>query len=179
MNLTVYCGANKGNDPAFQEAAKALGAWMAERGIGLVYGGGKIGIMGVIADEVLARGGCVTGVIPTFLRTREMAHEGVTTMIETANMSERKAKLLALGDGYIALPGGPGTLEEISEAYSAYRLHLHKKPCIVLNIKGCYDALETYFNDMAAHGFLSKEDRAAIHFVTSIEEISALMGVKS
>lgn len=177
MNLTVYCGANVGNQAAYQDAARALGAWMAKNGFGLVYGGGKIGIMGVIADAVLDAGGHVTGIIPTFLRTREMAHEGVTEMIETAGMAERKAKLLALGDAYIALPGGPGTLEEISEAYSAYRLHLHEKPCIVFNVNGCYDSLERYFDDMVTHGFLSPSDRKGIHFVSSLPEIGAILGV--
>lgn len=177
MNLTVYCGANVGNDPLYQEMARTLGVWMAKKGIGLVYGGGKIGIMGVIADAVLEAGGHVTGIIPTFLRTKEMAHEGVTELIETKDMSERKALLLSLGDAYIALPGGPGTLEEISEAYSAYRLHLHQKPCIVLNVNGCYDSLRLYFDDMVNHGFLSAADRTGIHFVTSLEELGAILGV--
>lgn len=175
MRLTVYCGANAGNNPAFREAAASLGAWMARRGIGLVYGGGKVGLMGVVADAVLTGGGTVTGVIPRFLKTEEQAHTGLTEMLTVETMAERKAAMLERGDAFLALPGGPGTLEEISEAYSLYRLGRHEKPCLIYNAAGCYDALEQYFETMRHNGFLSAKDRAGLHFVKSIEEIEALL----
>lgn len=171
MKLTVYCGANKGNIPACEKAAKELGAWMAASGIGLVYGGGKVGLMGILADAVLAGGGNATGVIPRFLKTAEQEHTGLTEMITVETMAERKGKMLALGDAYLALPGGPGTLEEISEAYSARRLRRHDKPCLIYNVEGCYDALENYFDEMVKNGFLSEKDRSLLCFVRNLEEI--------
>lgn len=178
MNLTVYCGANVGNSPAFRDGAAALGAWMVARQIRLVYGGGKVGLMGVLADAVLSGGGEVTGVIPEFLKTEEQTHTGLTELITVETMAERKGKMLSLGDAYLALPGGPGTLEEISEAYSGYRLHRHRKPCLIWNINGAYDELAAYFDAMVAHGFLSTRDRAALHFVASLDEIGDIIGAR-
>lgn len=178
MRLTVYCGASRGVDPVYGEAAEKLGAWMASSGIPLVFGGGRIGLMGILADAVLAGGGQATGVIPRFLADREVAHSGLTALITVETMAERKAKMLAIGDAYLALPGGPGTLEEISEAFSARRLGLHKKPCLIYNVSGCYDGLETCFDDMEKNGFLSSRDRGAIHFCRSIEDIGRQLSLR-
>lgn len=177
MNLTVYCGANVGNRPAFREGAAALGTWLAVHQIRLVYGGGKVGLMGILADAVLAGGGQVTGVIPAFLKTEEQTHTGLTELITVETMAERKTKMLALGDAYLALPGGPGTLEEISEAYSGYRLHRHSKPCLIWNIDGAYDDLAAYFDAMVAHDFLNQEDRAALHFISSLNEMGSYIPI--
>lgn len=175
MNLTVYCGANRGNDRAFSAAAAELGSWMAAKGIGLIYGGGRTGLMGVCADAALAGGGKATGVIPSFLKTREQAHTGLTEMITVETMTERKMKMIALGDAFLALPGGPGTLEEIAEAYSLRRLGRHGKPCMVWNVNGCYDALARYFLDMERNGFLCGEDRQALHFIHTLAEAEEIL----
>lgn len=175
MDLTVYCGAKCGNELVYRKAAAALGAWMAARGYGLVYGGGKVGLMGVIADAVLAGGGTVTGVIPHFLNTVEQAHTGITQMIEVETMEERKAEMMRRGDAFLALPGGPGTLEEISEVLSHRRLGLHRKPCIFYNAEGYYDALAAMMDEMVRRGFLSPEDRRLAHFVTGPEELEAVL----
>jgi len=171
MKLTVYCGANKGNNPACETAAKELGTWMAAEGIGLVYGGGKAGLMGILAGAVLAGGGNATGVIPRFLKTAEQAHTGLTKIITVETMAERKEKMLALGDAVLALPGGPGTLEEISEAYSARRLRLHEKPCLIYNVAGCCEKLKEYLDEMVRRGFLTEKDRALLIFADNLEEI--------
>lgn len=175
MELTVYCGAKCGNEPVYREAAAALGAWMAERGYGLVYGGGRVGLMGILADAVLAGGGRVTGVIPHFLNTAEQAHTGITQMIEVDTMEQRKAEMAVRGDVYIALPGGPGTLEEISEVLSHRRLGLHQKPCIFYNVCGYYDAMAEMMDEMVRCGFLSAEDRKLAHFVSGLSELSEVL----
>lgn len=175
MNLTVYCGANAGGDPAFRRAAEETGRWLARRRIRMIYGGGRTGLMGACADALLAAGGEAVGVIPSFLKTREEAHTGLTEMITVETMAERKAKMIAMGDAFLALPGGPGTLEEIAETYSLYRLRRHAKPVLVYNVRGCYDLLSEYFAAMERNGFLSHEDRAALHFVRSLDEAEAVL----
>ena len=175
MDLTVYCGAACGRDPAYRAAAEELGRWLAARRIRLVYGGGRTGLMGAVADAVLAGGGEATGVIPTFLKTREEAHTGLTEMVTVTTMAERKMKMIAMGGAFLALPGGPGTLEEIAEAYSLYRLGRHRKPCMVWNVGGCYDALAQYFQSMVRNGFLREEDRRGLSFVQSLSEIEAVL----
>lgn len=171
MNISVYCGANIGNNEAFMKAARALGTWIATKAHTLVYGGGKIGLMGVLADEVLSHHGKVIGVMPSFLVEREISHPSLTEFEVVHSMSERKNKMIELGDCYIALPGGPGTLEEIVEVISWARIGLHQKPCILYNVCGYYDKLKDFFDDMVTHGFLSEAERKAIRFLHSIEEI--------
>lgn len=175
MNITVYCGASTGNDPIYKQKASELGTWMAHHGLTLVYGGGRTGLMGKLADAVLANGGKAIGVIPEFLKTEEEAHTGLTQLITVDTMSQRKEKMLALGDAYIALPGGAGTLEEISEAIAAARLGRHAKPCILYNIQNCYDYLEKLFDHMVTAGFLNDASRDKARFVTSIEEIEKIL----
>lgn len=175
MNITVYCGSSDGNDTVYSQAAKELGAWLAARHVTLVYGGGKKGLMGILANAVLADGGNVIGVIPEFMKTEEEVHEGLPKLIVVDTMAERKERMLELGDAYIALPGGPGTLEEISEAIAAARLGRHGKPCILYNVNGCYDYLEKMFDHMVSAGFLNENGRDKARFVTSLKEIEQIL----
>lgn len=175
MNITVYCGSSEGNDEIYMEKAKELGAWLAAHCLTLVYGGGKKGLMGVLANAVLANGGKVIGVIPEFLKTQEEVHERLSKLITVHTMAERKTQMLELGDAYIALPGGPGTLEEISEAIAAARLGRHEKPCILYNIQGCYDYLEKMFDHMVTAGFLNESGRDKARFVTSLQDIKQIL----
>ncbi len=171
MNITVYCGASDGNKEVYKAETLKFGQWIAKRGDTLVYGGGNVGLMGTIADSVLNNGGKVIGVMPKFLMEREIAHNNLTEIIIVDSMSERKLKMIELGDCYIALPGGPGTLEEISEVISWARLGKNSNPCIFLNIGGYYNSLKNYFDDMVANGFLSESDRSKVLFADSFEEI--------
>lgn len=155
MNIVVYCGASIGNHEIFVESAKSLARWIAKNGHTLIYGGGKAGLMGVLADEVLLHNGKVIGIIPTFLVDRELSHPGLTRLEIVNSMSERKNKMIELGDCYIALPGGPGTLEEISEAISWARIGQHQNPCILFNVGGYYDKLKEFYDVMVENGFLS------------------------
>lgn len=171
MNISVYCGASLGNNEVYIEAAKALGKWIADNGHTLVYGGGKAGLMGVIADEVLYHNGEVIGIIPTFLVDRELSHPNLTRLEIVNSMSERKNKMIELGDCYIALPGGPGTLEEISEVISWARIGQHKNPCILFNVAGYYDKLKDFYNGMVTSGFLTMADQKAMLFTDSITKM--------
>ena len=175
MNLTVYCGANPGNRPVFKQAAVEAGRWMARRHIRMIYGGGSTGMMGACADALLAEGGEVIGVIPAFLKTREMAHYGLTEMITVETMAERKEKMIALGDAFLALPGGPGTLEEILETYSLYRLGRHHKPVLLYNAAHCYDLLAACFEAMVENGFMTKEELEGLSFVRSLDEADSVL----
>lgn len=172
MNIVVYCGASNGNDPIYQQAAEKLGGWIAEQKHTLIYGGGKAGLMGIIADSVIAKNGEVIGVIPTFLRNRELAHPNLTKMYTVDTMSERKQKMLDLGDACIALPGGPGTLEEITEMISWSRVGQNPNPCVLFNENGFYDPLKDLYDHMVKSGFLSTQDREKTLFSNSLNEIS-------
>ncbi|MCT1903578.1 TIGR00730 family Rossman fold protein [Oceanobacillus sojae] len=171
MNIAVYCGASLGSDQAYQDAARKVGKWIAEKNNTLVYGGGKAGLMGVVADEVLANNGEVIGIIPDFLVERELSHPNLTTLEVVDSMSVRKNRMIALGDCYIALPGGPGTLEEIAEVISWARVGQNQNPCILFNQNGYYDSLARFYDEMVEHGFLSEQDRELILFSDSVEEI--------
>ncbi|PIE78216.1 MAG: TIGR00730 family Rossman fold protein [Candidatus Delongbacteria bacterium] len=171
MNITVYCGASIGTKEIYKLETAKLGNWIADRGDTLVYGGGNIGLMGTIADSVLHNGGKAIGIMPTFLMERELAHTNLTEMIIVESMTERKLKMIELGDCYIALPGGPGTLEEISEVISWARLGKNNNPCIFLNIDGHYNSLKNYYDDMVKNGFLSESDRSKVLFADSFDEI--------
>lgn len=175
MNITVYCGASAGSEPIYEQKASELGQWLAAHDITLVYGGGRTGLMGKLANAVLANGGKAIGVIPEFLKTAEEVHTGLTRLITVNTMSQRKDTMLQMGDAFIALPGGAGTLEEIAEAISAARLGRHAKPCILYNIHGCYDHLEKLFDHMVRAGFLNQAGREKANFVTSIEGIEKIL----
>lgn len=171
MNIVVYCGASLGHNDGFIEAAISLGRWIARNGHTLVYGGGKAGLMGVLADEVLLHNGKVIGIISTFLVDRELSHPNLTRLEIVNSMSERKNKMIELGDCYIALPGGPGTLEEISEAISWARIRQHQNPCILFNIDGYYDKLREFYDGMVKNGFMAEADKKAMLFTDSFTEI--------
>ena len=157
--ICVFCGAAAGSLPVYAEAAQALGQAMAERGLGLVYGAGNIGLMGVLADATLASGGEVAGVIPQKLVDRELAHRGLSKLHVVATMHERKAKMHELCDAYIALPGGIGTLEEFFEAVTWRQRGYHDKPVALLNVGGFYDGIDGFFATMQSDGFLHSDHR--------------------
>lgn len=171
MKITVFCGANNGRNEAYKENAMEVGKWIATNNHTLVYGGGKVGLMGIIADTVLEKNSKVIGIMPQFLVDREISHTGITEFIIVDDMSERKTKLVDLGDVFIALPGGPGTLEEISQVISWVRVGKKDAPCILMNINGFYDFLEQYFDKMVEEGFLTKEDREKTLFAKNLVEM--------
>jgi len=160
--LCVYCGSNPGLLPDYRESGRRLGHEMAARGLGLVYGGASVGVMGAVADGVLERGGKVTGVIPHSLATREVSHSGLDELIVVASMHERKAKMAELSDGFIALPGGWGTFEEIFEMLTWAQLGFHEKPCGLLNVACYYDHLFAFLEKAIEQKFVKEENRPMI-----------------
>jgi len=157
MRLTVFCGSSTGRSPVYGDAARALGREMLARGAGLVYGGAGVGLMGVLADTLLEGGGEVIGVIPRHLVAREIAHADVTDLRVVETMHERKALMAELGDGFVALPGGVGTLDELFEAWTWAQLGLHVKPCGVLNVDGYFDSLLRLIEHTVEEGFMRPE----------------------
>jgi uncharacterized protein (TIGR00730 family) len=153
-SIAVYCGASPGADPRYADAARALARVLVEHNLALVYGGGKVGLMGVIADEVLRLGGEATGVIPKALMEREVGHAGLTRLFVVKDMHERKAMMFNLADGFIAMPGGMGTLEELFEMVTWAQLGIHAKPIGLLNVDGFYDGLAQFVGHMVAQGFV-------------------------
>jgi uncharacterized protein (TIGR00730 family) len=156
--ICVFCGSSVGVRPAYQQAAQRLGELLADRGIGLVFGGGCIGLMGAIADAALSKGGEVIGVIPQSLVRREIGHPGVTKLHVVETMHQRKALMADLSDAFIALPGGYGTLEEICEAITWSQLGIQQKPCGLLNIEGYWDGLMALLDHAVNEGFVRKEN---------------------
>jgi uncharacterized protein (TIGR00730 family) len=157
--LCVFCGSSHGANPAYAEAAKNLGGELARRGIALVYGGGNVGLMGVIADGVLAGGGQVIGVIPEALMAKELGHKGVQDLRVVKTMHERKAMMAELSDGFIAMPGGIGTFEEFFEIVTWAQLGFHSKPCALLNVNGFYDPLLHLLDHAIAECFVKPKQR--------------------
>lgn len=153
-NICVFCGSALGHSPAYRAAAEALGRAIARRGWGLVYGGATVGLMGVVADAALAEGGRVTGVIPTALVNRELAHHGVTDLRVVSSMHERKLLMAALSDAYVSLPGGVGTLDELFEMLTWTVLRIHDKPSALLDVDGYYDSLRAFLDRSVRDGFL-------------------------
>jgi uncharacterized protein (TIGR00730 family) len=169
--VCVYAGSNPGSDPAYAEAAAAFAATMAERGIGLVYGGGKVGLMGVLADTVLAHGGEAIGVMPQALIEREIGHPGLTDLRVVGSMHERKALMAELSDAFVAVPGGIGTLEELIEVYTWSQLGIHDKACGVLNVNGYYDHLAALLDHAVTEGFLRPQHRAVLSVASEPAEL--------
>ena len=160
--VAVYCGSAPGSSPVFAEATRDTAAAMVSRGVDLVYGGGRLGLMGVAADSVLAGGGKVYGVIPNALVDLEVAHTGLTELHRVDTMHERKAKMTDLADGFLALPGGVGTLDELFEAWSWNALGYHAKPFCLLNVDGFWDGMITFIDHATSSGFLSPQRRSQL-----------------
>lgn len=161
-SLCVFAGSNLGVAPQFSEAARDLGRELAARGYGLVYGGASVGLMGVIADAVLAAGGHVTGVIPSFLAEKELAHQCLSDLKIVGSMHERKETMASLSDGFVALPGGFGTLEELFEVFTWAQLGLHDKPCGLLDICGYYQSLLEFLDDAVTAEFVNGAHRSMV-----------------
>ena len=169
--ITIYCGANTGSHPAYREAATALGKYMAEHQYTVVYGGGSVGLMGVVADAALAHGGEVIGVIPHFLDRMEVGHKNLTEMIKVETMHARKAIMEHQSDAFITLPGGYGSLDEVFEILTWAQSGLHTKPIGLLNVRGYYDLLIQQLDHMVAEGFLRPENRDLLVVGNSLEEL--------
>lgn len=176
MRIAVYCGSSLGNDPVHADAARELGAMLAEAGIGLVYGGGNVGLMGVLADATLARGGEVIGVIPQALVDREVAHKGCSELHVTADMHERKALMAEKADAFVALPGGIGTMEELFEVWTWGQLGWHPKPCAIVNVAGYYDALVDFLDSAVRSGFLTQDHRSMLIEVDAVADLLDRLG---
>jgi hypothetical protein len=161
-SICVLCGSSLGAKPAYVTAAKRTGQALLERGLSLIYGGGKVGLMGALADVVLELGGEVIGVMPKALADKEIAHQGLTQLHVVGSMHERKALMADLADGFIALPGGFGTFEEFCEILTWAQLGYHRKPCGLLNVENFYDPLLNLFNHSAAEGFIRAEHRSMV-----------------
>ncbi|WP_037336060.1 TIGR00730 family Rossman fold protein [Saccharomonospora piscinae] len=157
--ICVFCGSSSGADPGYAAEAAAVGRLLAERGIGVVYGGGQVGLMGVVADAALEAGGEVTGVIPKHLMREEIAHHHLTELHVVDDMHERKATMARLSDGFLALPGGAGTLEELFEVWTWAQLGLHAKPVGMLDVRGYYTKLAEFLDHMVGEGFLNLPSR--------------------
>jgi len=173
--ICVYCGSSPGTDPAFVEAAKAFGAIMAKNGIGLVYGGGAIGIMGAVAYSVLDHGGEVIGIIPEFLMSRERALRGTHELIVTEDMHERKRKMFEMADAFVTLPGGIGTLEEVVEQMTWAQLGRHKKPILLANVNGFWNPLCALLDHMKALEFIRGEFNFDLLVAPTVDEILPML----
>jgi len=160
--ICVYCGSSAGRDPAYVEAARSLGRTLAGRGIDLVYGGGHVGLMGAVADATLDAGGEVFGVMPRALVDREIAHEGLTELVVVDSMHERKARMADLAGGFVALPGGFGTLEELMEVLTWAQLGFHRDPCGLLDVGDYYASLVEFFDHQVEEGFVSADHRRIV-----------------
>lgn len=170
-SVCVFCASSVGNEPVYSEVASKLATVVAERGIRLVYGGGRVGLMGVLADATLAAGGEVVGVIPVSLQEREIAHTGLTELHVTGSMHERKALMERLSAGFIALPGGFGTLDELCEIVTWSQLGYHAKPVGMLDVNGYFDALRAFFDHAVASGFVRSDHRRLILEANSPDEL--------
>jgi uncharacterized protein (TIGR00730 family) len=174
-SVTVYCGSNSGGDPAYAEATRSLARLLVGSGVRIVYGGASLGLMGVLADTAMEAGGEVIGVMPQALIEREIGHRGLRDLRVVGSMHERKALMAELADGFIALPGGIGTLEELIEIYTWSQLGIHRKPMGVLNVNGYYDALATFLDDAVEARFLPAQHREVLIFEPDPEALLARM----
>ena len=175
MNITVYLGANEGKDPSLKTAVRELGTWIGESGSRLIYGGSKSGLMGELAESVLQAGGEVIGVEPQFFIDMEYQYDEITELIVTKDMTERKMKMIELGDVFIAFPGGTGTLEEIAEVMSKVSLKHLTAPFILYNLNDYYDGLQTLLRHMTEMGLSSPERQEGIYFAKDLSEIREII----
>ncbi|MFY9242888.1 MAG: TIGR00730 family Rossman fold protein [Polaribacter sp.] len=169
--IVVFCGSSLGFNPVYKEAAKELGNYFAKNNIGLVYGGGKIGMMGILSDTILEQNGEVIGVIPKLLVKEEVVHSGVEEMIVCKKMSERKVIMSKLVDGYITLPGGFGTLDELFEALTLGQLHIEQKPIGLLNVNGFFDAILLQIDKMVEEGYVKAENKKLLIVENSVDKL--------
>ncbi len=167
--VAVYCGSADGNDPAYRAEAIRLGSALASAGLGLVYGGANVGLMGAVADAALAGGAEVIGVLPEILAGREIAHSGLTRLETVATMHQRKARMVALADAFLILPGGYGTLDELLEIVTWSQLRLHAKPCILINTAGYWNGLLSFLDSTVTAGFLRPENRMLLQIAPDAE----------
>jgi uncharacterized protein (TIGR00730 family) len=167
--ICVFCGASAGANPEYLAAARAVGTALAERGIELIYGGGRVGLMGAVADAALTSGGRVTGVIPAALVERELAHPGLSDLRVVSTLHERKALMADLSDAFLALPGGLGTLEELAEVLSWAQLGLHAKPIAALDVDGYFDGLAGFLDHATAEGFVAPAQRGLLVIETDLD----------
>ncbi len=175
MKITVYLGANEGNDPALKAAVRELGTWIGESGNSLVYGGSKSGLMGELAESVLAAGGTVTGVEPQRFVDEGFLYDAITELIVTSDITERKTKMIELGDAFIAFPGGTGTLDEIAEIMSKVALQDLDAPCILYNLNGYYHGLKILLDQMITMGLSSEKKLQGIYFASDLSEIQKIL----
>ena len=175
MNITVYLGASSGNDPTLETSVRALGRLIGKSGNALVYGGSKNGLMGALAESVLRAGGEVTGVEPQLFIDKGYEYDEITTLIVTRDMTERKTKMIELGDAFIAFPGGTGTLEEVSEVVSKICLNQLSQPCIFYNLNGFYDDMKAFLQRMINVGFSTSERQHGIYFASNLTEIEHII----
>ncbi len=175
MNITVYLGATPGSDPTLEPAVRELGTWIGANGHNLVYGGSKCGLMGMLAESVLASGGKVFGVEPQFFVDAGFVYDAITKLYVTQDMSERKAKMIELGDAFIAFPGGTGTLEEIAEIMSKVALRHLDAPCVLYNLNGYYDGLRLLLDRMLEKELSTPEKLKGIAFAASLDDIRAIL----
>lgn len=171
--LCVYCGSSPGNSPVFTAAARELGEVIATRGIELVYGGARVGLMNEVANAALANGGRVIGVLPRFMSSKELAHASLTELHLVDTMHQRKQLMAELAHGFVALPGGFGTFEEIFEAMTWAQLHLHRYPCALFNVSGYYDSLLKFLDDSVKAGFVRQDLRDSLIVANSVTELFA------
>jgi uncharacterized protein (TIGR00730 family) len=174
-SIAVFCGSREGYNEVYREAAYAVGAVLADAGIEVVYGGGKIGLMGALAEGVLQNNGRITGVIPSFLQTKEVAHDGLSDLVVTETMHERKIKMYELCDAVIVLPGGWGTMDELFEMLTWGQLGLHQKPIGLFNVNGYYESLKVLVNSMVQEGFLEEQLGPMLLSGDTIDELLELM----
>lgn len=175
--VAVYCGSADGNSPEFRAEAIALGTAIAEAGLGLVYGGANVGLMGAVADATLAAGAEVIGVLPRILEGREIAHTGLTRLESAPTMHRRKARMVALADAFLILPGGYGTLDEMLEIVTWSQLRIHTKPCILINTLGYWNPLLAFLDTTVRAGFLKPENRALLLVAGNAQEAVAMLAV--
>lgn len=175
MRIAVYCASSIGNDSIYENAARDLGRWMAGKGYELVFGASDAGLMGAIADEILKNGGRVIGVTPDVPEIKARVHDKLSEYVYTDTIAERRTKMIELADAYIAMPGGIGTLDEISEVICLAQLHIHEKPSVFYNIKGYYEPVRALFNNMNKEGFGHGGDYGKLLFSENIAEIEEFL----
>lgn len=178
--VAVYCGSSSGNDPVYLAEAKELGRSIASAGLGLVYGGASVGLMGAVADAALAGGAEVVGILPEILSGSEIAHRGLTRLEMVPTMHERKARMVKLADAFLMLPGGYGTLDEMMEIVTWKQLRLHAKPCVLINTAGYWDGLLAFLDKAVEAGFLKAENRRLLELAgTAAEAVGRVKGIGS